>query len=125
MKRFLTKNALRRFTLFLGLSLLLCATIRAQQNEQRVIHTIEELTEALATPSLRSDEVKTYIIADEGIAVTKEIPVGAGKFVMTGGPLYRAEDYTGVMVRVKEGASIEFANTLDRSIAGKRCDGLD
>ena len=117
MKRFLTKNALRRFTLFLGLSLLLCATIRAQQNKQRVVRTIEELKEALATPSLRSDEVKTYIIADEGIAVTKEIPVGAGKFVMTGGPLYRAEDYTGVMVRVKEGASIEFANTLDGSLS--------
>ena len=113
MKRFLTNNALRRFTLFLGLSLLLCATIRAQQNEQRVIHTIEELTEALATPSLRSDEPVTYTIVDAGIAVTKEIPVGAGKFILKGGPLYRDENYKGVMMNVNGGGEITIQNTIE------------
>ena len=112
MKRFLTKNALRRFTLFLGLSLLLCATIRAQQNEQRIIRTIEELTEALATPSLRSDEPQTYIIPDERIAVKKEISVGAGKFILKVGPLYRDENYEGVMLNVNGGGEITIQNTI-------------
>lgn len=112
MKRLIQMNFIRKFTLFIGLSLLLCAVMQAQQPNQRVVRTIEELTEAFATPSLRSDEPTVLAIDPAGIAVTEEVSVGAGKFVMTGGPLYRAEDYKGVMLNVNGGGEITVKNTI-------------
>lgn len=112
MKQFVRNNLFCRVSLFLGLSLLLCATIRAQQSEQRVIRTMEELTEALAAPSLRSDEPVTYTIVDAGIAVKQEIPVGAGKYILNGGPLYRSADYNGYMLNVNGGGEITIQNTI-------------
>lgn len=52
-------------------------------------------------------------ITANGILVDKNVSVNAGSYRMHGGPLIRAEGYTGILLTVKAGGNIAIENTID------------
>lgn len=80
---------------FAWLTLMLSFTALGLSAQTKEISTQEELLEALQHPTTRAGEVEDLPIAEEGIPIDKLVTVNPGTFRMYGGPLYRAEDYTG------------------------------
>ena len=102
-----------RLSLLLWISLVFGISGVAQEQTLNEICSAEQLQAALSSSHLRSDEVKELNITPEGILVDRLVAVNAGKFLMKGGPLVRAEGYQGSLLQIKEGGSIEITNTLD------------
>ncbi len=98
---------------FAWLTLMLSFTALDLSALTKEISTQEELLEALQPPTTRAGEVKELYITEEGIPIDKLVTVNPGTFRMYGGPLYRAEDYTGLILDVEEGATLTIENTLD------------
>ncbi len=98
---------------FAWLTLMLSFTALGLSAQTKEISTQEELLEALQHPTTRAGEVKDLYITKEGIPIDKLVTVNPGTFRMYGGPLYRAEDYTGYVLDIKEGATLTIENTLD------------
>ncbi len=82
-----------------------------ESSSSDVISTEEELREALASGPLGS--IKEVKIAEAGIAITENIRVGTGYYNITGGSLYRASGFKGVMLTILKNASVTINNTLD------------
>lgn len=102
-----------KLSLLVWISLLFGIPGFAQRQTVDEIRSAEQLQAALSSSHLRSDEVKELNITPEGILVDRLVAVNAGKFLMKGGPLVRAEGYQGSLLQIKEGGSIEITNTLD------------
>lgn len=93
------------------LSLISWLPVMAQNSIE--IKTMEQLQEVLSSPQLRSDDVLDRPITAEGIIVDEIVPVSISSYRMHGGPLIRAEGYTGVILSVKDGGNITIENTID------------
>lgn len=98
---------------FAWLTLMLSFTALGLSAQTKEISTQKELLEALQHSTTRVDEIKELHITEEGIAIDTIVDVNPGTFHMYGGPLYRAEGYTDVMIKVINGGNISFENTLD------------
>ncbi len=102
-------NVRRAFALWLVLMCWFSASGLSAQT--KYISTQEELIEVLNSPTTRAGEEKP--ITPEGLAINREMEVTASGVRLCGGPLYRAEGYTGAMLKVVDGASVTVENTLD------------
>ena len=107
------KRYTRRFAVMMWLSLIGLLPMMAQVTKPIEIKSMEQLQEVLSSPRLRSDAVTDLPITANGILVDKNVSVNAGSYRMHGGPLIRAEGYTGILLTVKAGGNIAIENTID------------
>lgn len=107
------KRYTRLLAVMMWLSLIGLLPMMAQVANPLEIKSVEQLQEVLSSPRLRSDAETVLPIAANGILVDTIIPVNPGSFRMRGGPLIRAEGYTGVLLSVKAGGNIAIENTID------------
>ena len=93
--------------------MLMCGVSLSALFAQVRVSTLDELMQALQQPGTKAGEVKV-IQLKEPIAVTEEIPVNkGGAFRVYGESLYRAETYTGTMIKVYSRNSLTIENKVD------------
>ena len=92
--------------------MLMCGVSVSSLFAQVRVSTLDELMLALQQPDTKAGEV--VIQLTEPVAVTKEIPVNkGGAFQVYGEPIYRAEAYTGTMIKVYSGNNLTIENKVD------------